>query len=1348
MRPFRLLLCLAACLIASARADIASDYAAITNPLTTVNAGGGTPGDCIIFGRTGFPFIRDTADATLGAAGLYNDSPTGARGACLTHTVFVDSTDATRATLLENLAKWAGKKALPLIGVQTGQTALITFFQSKGYTVRTINSTASNLTSAGVPVDVYFAVAPGSGVVTSTQTFTAAGGGLVVVATPWALSETSFGYSQTLLTPFGIGFTGSYAGSGSLAISATPFSNYYSGLLAADALTLDRAGTVTLSLADKTLCAGTIDKVFSVRSDVTALNTLVENLSTSYGWIAPTKAVPLVKASKPVEAMLARYQWRTKFDVLPPSQFATLFPGGVHPGASDWPGLPAAGAAVTKTITVNGNTPTNFYMNQGDKATRVETGLYAAPGATVNIAIPANKTTAGLKVHIGGSEDDCFNLSSWRNFPRIWRRISLTAASNDVGHVFGGLVTLLVPAGSNLGAFDVTITGAVEAPAFVLGQTTDAQWNATVKNNPGAWGYIQTPKITIYVPRWQLTALTNAQQVTQYWQDVMNTSDYYYGYDIYRKRGEVMSSNRQVGAGAAYAGYPIELGWGADSEVNLNNALINGDWGDFHELGHGFQDDFDGNFGIAIGAEIDVNINPGILYTILHDRSPWDNTTHSSFDAADRTAIRATFFAQAPALQTWENACASYPMAYDFYFNIADAFGWSTYRTAFGRLMRYLQSTNKAVDDPGIFALSTSDPNYIRNRFFLIFSDATQRDLTAYFSRYGIKSGGATYGLTPSVITTVQGKGYASWDGNVAPTALSNPGTLAAAEDALTGTALATFTTTDSDPGEIFTYQITAGNTDGAFTIDKHTGVLRVSPRGLDRERAASYSLTVTSLGNGIPFGATTRPSLAQTFTVNVSNVSEPPTVAVRTLTATSAQAAGTSLGTLTAVAESPRTITAWAIVSGNAGGLFAINAAGSLTLVLPASLPNPGVAELTVRATDSTGGVGYGIVKVVCNSALGLTETRWTGQNVFTGTPAFTGTLTSFNAAQNVADNYSRKVNGYLIPQITGYYTFWIASDDGSTLYLSTDSDPANKSEIGSVGDYTNFQQWTKYGSQQSAPILLQAGRAYYIEATQVEGGGADHLSVGWKPPGGTTTAVIPQGVLAPFKTGIAFSTAAPTPPSLTIDTPVNASTPYLGTNVNVTATVTDNLNPITKVQFVADGAVVAEDYAAPYATTLTAPALGAHSVSAIAVFSGSTVSSPTTTFTVIDKPFDAWKKLKFGANAGNPLIAGDLADFDADGANTLLEFGTNTDPTLVNSVGIPTFTREVPNVALTYRRNLAATDVTFSIEESTTLAGWLPVTPVEEIISDDGVTRVIKAKVPINGATQKMLRLKLTRP
>ncbi len=115
---------------------------------------------------------------------------------------------------------------------------------------------------------------------------------------------------------------------------------------------------------------------------------------------------------------------------------------------------------------------------------------------------------------------------------------------------------------------------------------------------------------------------------------------------------------------------------------------------------------------------------------------------------------------------------------------------------------------------------------------------------------------------------------------------------------------------------------------------------------------------------------------------------------------------------------------------------------------------------------------------------------------------------------------------------------------------------------------------------------------------------------------------------------------------------------------------------------------------------------------------------------------------------NTGDAAISGELVDSDADGVNNLIEFATNTDPTLTGSVGIPIFTREPPNAVLTYRRNLAATDVTFSIEESASLNLWTTATPTEQIFSDDGSTRVIKAKVPLGSATTKMLRLKITRP
>ena len=67
---------------------------------------------------------------------------------------------------------------------------------------------------------------------------------------------------------------------------------------------------------------------------------------------------------------------------------------------------------------------------------------------------------------------------------------------------------------------------------------------------------------------------------------------------------------------------------------------------------------------------------------------------------------------------------------------------------------------------------------------------------------------------------------------------------------------------------------------------------------------------------------------------------------------------------------------------------------------------------------------------------------------------------------------------------------------------------------------------------------------------------------------------------------------------------------------------------------------------------------------------------------------------------------------------------------------------------ITLTYRRNLAAVDVSFSIEQAANLTGpnpWSTASVIEEIVSDDGVTRVVKAKIA--SAAAHYLRLRVTR-
>ncbi|HEY5707423.1 MAG TPA: PA14 domain-containing protein [Terrimicrobiaceae bacterium] len=157
------------------------------------------------------------------------------------------------------------------------------------------------------------------------------------------------------------------------------------------------------------------------------------------------------------------------------------------------------------------------------------------------------------------------------------------------------------------------------------------------------------------------------------------------------------------------------------------------------------------------------------------------------------------------------------------------------------------------------------------------------------------------------------------------------------------------------------------------------------------------------------------------------------------------------------------------------------------------------------------------------------LTREVWTGvpgvsvSNIPVGlAPSFTDTLTSFEAPSNWADKYGTRVRGYITAPATGSYRFWIASDDASELWLSTNNDPVNKRRIARVIGWTNSRQWTKESNQTSAAIDLVQGQRYYVEVLQKEGVVADNLAVGWSKPGQPTSApseIIPGAVLSPFQ-------------------------------------------------------------------------------------------------------------------------------------------------------------------------------------------------------------------------------------
>ena len=125
----------------------------------------------------------------------------------------------------------------------------------------------------------------------------------------------------------------------------------------------------------------------------------------------------------------------------------------------------------------------------------------------------------------------------------------------------------------------------------------------------------------------------------------------------------------------------------------------------------------------------------------------------------------------------------------------------------------------------------------------------------------------------------------------------------------------------------------------------------------------------------------------------------------------------------------------------------------------------------------------------------------------------------TSFEAPSNWGDYHLTRMSGFLHPPVTGDYTFWIASDNSSGLWLSTSESPVETRRIAFVkeGDWVGARDWTRFPSQRSDPLFLRADRVYYIEAFQEQLTEYDNLAVAWQGPG-LKQSVIDGRYLSPW--------------------------------------------------------------------------------------------------------------------------------------------------------------------------------------------------------------------------------------
>ena len=126
----------------------------------------------------------------------------------------------------------------------------------------------------------------------------------------------------------------------------------------------------------------------------------------------------------------------------------------------------------------------------------------------------------------------------------------------------------------------------------------------------------------------------------------------------------------------------------------------------------------------------------------------------------------------------------------------------------------------------------------------------------------------------------------------------------------------------------------------------------------------------------------------------------------------------------------------------------------------------------------------------------------------------------------------------------------------------------------------------------------------------------------------------------------------------------------------------------------------------------------------------------------------FDAWKIVNGVTN--------DNSDDDNDGLTAFAEYATGSNPNIADSNA--TFTGSVLTtgnqnfLAITYRQNLAATDVTFIVQESSDLQNWADIPApvlVSELPNADGTTQQVtqRLSLPVSADTKNFLRVRMFR-
>lgn len=108
--------------------------------------------------------------------------------------------------------------------------------------------------------------------------------------------------------------------------------------------------------------------------------------------------------------------------------------------------------------------------------------------------------------------------------------------------------------------------------------------------------------------------------------------------------------------------------------------------------------------------------------------------------------------------------------------------------------------------------------------------------------------------------------------------------------------------------------------------------------------------------------------------------------------------------------------------------------------------------------------------------------------------------TLYNSKSPANYDNYFGAIIRGFIYVPQSDSVTFNLTGNEQARFYLSTNENPDNKILRAYLNANTNTEEFTKYPTQTSAKILLEAGVNYYFEIIYVDGTGSDFANLFWK--------------------------------------------------------------------------------------------------------------------------------------------------------------------------------------------------------------------------------------------------------